>query len=69
MSSNLLIIIAGFIILHHYIKHYQDENLNHFQKLIQINDINNHETWALFILGIGLGMKINKFTFFKYLVY
>lgn len=64
MSSNLLIIIAGFIILHHYIKHYQDKNLNHLQKLIQFDDINNHETWALFILGLGFGMKLNKFTFF-----
>ena len=27
-------------------------------KFSQINDINNHETWILFLLGIYIGMYI-----------
>ena len=29
-----------------------------FEGIIQINDINNHETWALFFLGIGFGLRL-----------
>ena len=60
MESYIPIIISCAIILHHYKKHYNDTNLTLLEKFIQISDINNHETWALFFLGIGIGMKINR---------
>ena len=49
-------IISFIIILHHFIIHYNDYNPNIFNKFFQIKDINNHETVALFFLGIGIGM-------------
>jgi len=36
-----------------------DKHLNFFQKIFQISDIDNHETFALFFLGMGIGMNIN----------
>ena len=49
-------IIVFLIILHHYFKHRNDPSLIFWEKIIQPKDIDNHETWALFFLGIGLGM-------------
>ena len=56
MDSNIPIYISFGIILHHYQKHYNNSKLSKIQKFVQIDDINNHETWALFFLGIGIGM-------------
>ena len=53
-------IIGILIILHHYLKHVNDDT-NILNKFIQIDDINNHETWALFLFGIGIGMIIYKY--------
>ncbi len=50
--------ISVLIILHHYNKHKNDKELTILNKFIQINDINNHETWALFFLGIGIGLRL-----------
>ena len=56
---NIPLILSFFIILHHFIKHKNDKHLNFFQKIFQICDIDNHETVALFFLGMGIGMNIN----------
>jgi hypothetical protein len=48
--------IGILIILHHYKKHKNDKELTTLDKFVQITDINNHETWALFFLGISIGM-------------
>ena len=29
-----------------------------FNKIFQISDIDNHETWALFFLGIWIGISL-----------
>lgn len=55
--KNIPFYVAIIIILHHYKKHMNDKELNTLDKFIQINDINNHETWALFFIGIGIGMR------------
>ena len=60
MGSNIPIFISSGIILHHYKKHYSDTKLTPLEKIVQFNDIDNHETWALFFAGIAIGMKINK---------
>ncbi len=52
------LIISLLIILHHYKKHKDDVKLSFLEKWVQIDDISNHETWALFFLGIGAGMRI-----------
>ena len=60
MDSNIPLYISIGIVLHHYQKHYNNSKLSKIQKFVQIDDINNHETWDLFFLGIAIGMKINK---------
>lgn len=59
MESNIPIFISCVIVLHHYKKHYNDTKLTLLEKFVQFSDIDNHETWALFFLGIAIGMKIN----------
>lgn len=53
--------IALVIILHHYKKHSSNPNFTLLEKFVQINDINNHETWAIFFIGISIGMLIMKY--------
>jgi len=60
MGSNIPMLISGGIVLHHYKKHYNDTKLTPLEKIVQFSDIDNHETWALFFAGIGIGMKLNK---------
>ncbi len=49
--------IGIFIILHHYLKHKNYKTYSFLDKFLQFTDINNHETWALFFFGIGIGMN------------
>uniref|UniRef100_A0A6C0LLX8 Uncharacterized protein n=1 Tax=viral metagenome TaxID=1070528 RepID=A0A6C0LLX8_9ZZZZ len=60
MDSNIPIVIACGIVLHHYKKHYNDPKLTLLEKFVQFSDIDNHESWALFFLGMAIGMKINR---------
>ena len=55
---NIPFYIGSLIILHHLIKHKNDHELSIWDNFAQIEDINNHETWALFFFGIGIGMKL-----------
>lgn len=54
----LFIFLAFGIIIHHYFKHKNDDGLDILSKFVQWKDINNHETLALFFLGIGVGLYI-----------
>ena len=56
--KNIPFYIAVLIIIHHFIKHINNKNLTLIDKFVQIDDINNHETWALFFIGIGIGMYV-----------
>lgn len=55
------LIVSIIIVVHHFIKHQYDTHLSFFDKIVQISDIDNHETWALFFLGISIGMTIISF--------
>jgi hypothetical protein len=55
---NIPFYIGILIILHHYKKHKKDKGLSTLDKFVQISDIDNHETWALFFFGIGIGMRL-----------
>ena len=57
-KRNIPFYIGGLIILHHYIKHKKDKGIGTLNKFVQITDVDNHETWALFCVGIGIGMRI-----------
>ena len=54
----LFFFITIGIIIHHYFKHKNDTDLDILSKFVQWEDINNHETVALFFLGIGIGLYI-----------
>lgn len=60
IDFRIFLIIGLVIIIHHFIKH-ENDNMPHLSKFIQYNDINNHETWALFSFGIAIGIYINKY--------
>jgi len=47
-----LIISAAFVIHHSYI-HRDDPNLTESEKMFQIEDIQSHETWVVFFLGVA----------------
>ncbi len=59
-NKNIPFYIGILIILHHYKKHKNDKDLSTLDKFVQITDIDNHETWALFFLGIGIGMRLKS---------
>jgi hypothetical protein len=48
--------IGMLIIFHHFIKHFNDFHLSFLEKFVQLSDIDNHETWALFFFGVAIGM-------------
>lgn len=51
----LLIIIAIVIIFHHIHKH---DDLKYPDRIFQISDISNHETWVIACLSLALGVYI-----------
>ena len=53
--------IALGIALHHYKKHYSNPKFTLLEKFVQMNDINNHETWVIFFIGISIGMIVMKY--------
>jgi hypothetical protein len=58
-KKNIPFYIAILIILHHYQKHKKDKGFSTLEKFVQLTDIDNHESWALFFFGIGIGMRLN----------
>ena len=50
----LPLLFSGGILVHHRYKHAEDERLDEFEKWFQFDDVRNHETWALFLFGIGI---------------
>lgn len=59
MEKYIPFLIGILIIIHHYYKHRNDPNKSTMEKIVQIKDIDNHETWALFFFGIGIGLILN----------
>lgn len=57
-------VISFLIVLHHYIKHRKNRKFSFIDKLMQVSDIDNHETWAIFFLGLGIGLHLS--TIFDY---
>ena len=58
MNNNIPFIISAIIVLHHFIKHRNDPKFTFLDKFVQLNDICNHESWALFFFGIGIGRRL-----------
>ena len=56
--GNIPFYIGILIILHHYKKHRKDKGFSILDKFVQIKDIDNHETWALFFFCICIGMSL-----------
>jgi len=44
---------AFLVILHHWFKHRHD--LKGWRRWFQLRDVDNHETIALFLMGVGVG--------------
>lgn len=59
-NKKIPFLISILIILHHYHKHRNNPNFTTLDKFVQIKDIDNHETWALFFLGIGIGINFEN---------
>ena len=54
-QSIISFFIALLIVVHHYISHRNDCNMSFQDKIFQLSDIQNHETWVLFFIGIAVG--------------
>ena len=56
--KNLLIflslMICILIVFHHYIKHINDFHLTDHEKIFQISDVSNHESFVFLFTTIGL---------------
>lgn len=52
--------MSGLIVVHHFYKHKNDK-MSWANKVFQLSDVCNHETWALFFVGISIGsyMQLN----------
>lgn len=57
----LPLIICLLIIFHHYIKHKNDFHLTEFEKIFQISDILNHESFVFLFFGIFIGLLISNY--------
>jgi len=57
----ILLFISFGIIIHHYLKHIKNDKLNIVSKYFQIDDVNNHESWFLFFIGIFIGLLISMY--------
>jgi len=53
----LALVGAFLVILHHRIKHHHD--LKGWRRWFQIKDADNHETLALFLLGVAVGAWVS----------
>ena len=57
----LPLIICLLIIIHHYIKHKNDFHLTENDKIFQISDVSNHESFVFLFVGIFIGLFLSKF--------
>jgi len=55
------IAISILIIFHHYIKHKNDFHLTTHEKIFQISDVSNHESFVFLFVGIFIGLVLSKF--------
>ena len=46
------------LVFHHYYKHSNDSNKTTMEKFFQYSDVDNHETWIIFLIGILVGIRI-----------
>ena len=57
-----LIILVLILLIHHRIKH-NDSDISELNKWFEYEDINNHETCILVLLGMIVIIMINKYKF------
>ena len=55
------IAICVLIIFHHYIKHINDYHLTEHEKIFQISDVSNHESFVFLFIGMFIGLILSKF--------
>ena len=53
--------ICLLIVFHHYIKHINDFHLTDHEKIFQISDVSNHESFVFLFLGVFIGLVLSKF--------
>ena len=49
------------IVFHHYIKHINDFHLTDYEKIFQISDVSNHESFVFLFLGVFVGLVLSNF--------
>lgn len=59
MNKTILFMII-MLLIHHYILHMNDTDKTLIDKIFQYDDIDNHETWILFLVGILIGNFISS---------
>ena len=57
MKNKIISILINILIIHHYIIHINDDK-SFIDKVFQYSDIDNHETWVLFLIGMLIGGTI-----------
>lgn len=53
-GRNLFLGLTGVLLLHHYVIHPELHGLN---RVFQIQDISNHETWVVLLLALAFVSK------------
>ena len=56
----LSLTICILIVFHHYIKHINDFHLTDHEKIFQVSDVSNHESFVFLFLGVFLGLLLSK---------
>lgn len=51
--------MSVLIVAHHFYKHNNDK-ISILNKIFQLSDVCNHETWALFFVGITIGSYVQS---------
>ena len=49
------------IVFHHYVKHINDFHLTEHEKIFQLSDVSNHESFVFLFFGIFIGVLLSKF--------
>ena len=58
--KGLIVFLILLLIFHHYYKHRNDNSKTTIEKFFQYGDVDNHETWILFLIGILIGLNMSK---------
>ena len=57
MKGFILLLIL-LLVFHHYYKHRNDNSKTTMEKYFQYDDVDNHETWIIFLIGTLIGLHM-----------